>query len=149
MHKNRFWLAFLAVVLLCSAWYTGKALYYYYNYKQLSEQTTPTSLEWRVVAHSDEDFTLDTDYTFKVHNEVFAGTTSWERSYLSEWAAHQEIQELSHQVWKVWYSSKNPHISSLQKNFPFKESISALLLWGLFLYFLWLGYYVGNIHPKS
>jgi hypothetical protein len=145
MPKSTLWQAFLIVVGCIALWYTVMAGYRYYNYARLTAQTSPLSVDWNVVEISEESFIPQATYTFKVEKEVFSGETTWTgQTYLNRWGAEQSLSEFSSQERKVWYDASDPHHSSLQKKFPFKESISAGVLWALWLYFLWLSYYVSR-----
>lgn len=143
MHNNLLYRAFLIGVLLTALWYTGTALYHYYTFSTLTAQTRPISMEWTIHEVAEDEFYLEASYSFLANQTTFQGKTSWPRIfYRNRWAAQQDekFMEKQHQI--VWFNANNPNHSSLQKNFPYKECISAAFLWGLFLYFLWLGFYV-------
>jgi len=144
MHKNIFWQAFLAILFCANIGYSGMALYHYYSYQRLTNQTfVISSMNWNVIQHAEDDFTLEAKYKFPIHEKTYEGTTAWPKEhYLNQWAAEERTKHTPSGKWKVWYDQSNPNHSSLEKQFPYKESISAAILWALFLYFLWLGYYV-------
>lgn len=143
MHKNTFWRAFLAVVFATTLWYTVVAIHSYYSYSHLKTQAAPSAIEWDVEEKSEEDYLVKAMYRFEFNGKSYPGMTSFaDTPYRNQWAAEEALKELSNKHWKIWFDPQNPHHSSLQKNFPFKECISAIFLWGLILYFLWLGFYV-------
>lgn len=145
MSKGYIWAAFLIVVGAIALWYSAVAGYRYYSYARLTAQTRPLAMDWRVVAVSDEQYIPEASYTFQVGGELFSGQTAWhDQTYRNQWGAEESLPEFSKQWRQVWYDSGNPHHSSLQKKFPFKECISAGILWALWLYFVWLGYYVSR-----
>lgn len=146
MHKNLFWQGFLAVVLLTTLGYSAVAVYRYYQYVRLTAETpTISAMQWDVEQKADDEFIIGVQYVFKVGQQEFKGETKWPKErFLNRYAAEEGIKEFSARKWRVWYDSSDPHHSSLEKNFPFKECLSALFLWGLFFYFLWLGFYVAK-----
>lgn len=145
MHKNYLWQAFLTVIVAATLWYTISAIYAYYSYSHLKAQTSLSALDWEIIHESDEDFPVKAVYTFEFKDKSYPGSTTFtDIPYRNQWAAEQAIKDLSGRQWKVWFDPHNPHHSSLEKSFPFKEIISAIFLWGLILYFLWLGFYVAK-----
>jgi len=143
MHKNLLWQAFLVLVLVITLAYTGVAAYRYYNYARLKRATLPTTLKWQIRERSSDEYLVEGDYTFSVNNKNYSGATLRSQDpYLNPYAAERGIDMLSSQSWKIWFDPSNPEYSSLQKNFPLKEVISAICLWALLFYFLWLGFYV-------
>lgn len=131
----------LAVVLS----YTAVALYRYYNYSILTAKTEATSTKWTIQEKADDEFLLVSHYQFDVNGKIVVGETVFkDEVYRNSWAAEQDIAKYTLRKWDVWYSPRNPDDSTLQKNFPLKEVLSAGFLWCLLLYFLWLGYYVSR-----
>lgn len=145
MHKNYVWQAFLIVVFAATLWYTIVAIYSYYSYSYLKATTNPTKIDWEIVQESDEDYLTKALYHYDFKDKSYVGSTIFKHTpYRNHWAAEQAIKEFSSRQWTIWFDPFNPHKSSLEKNFPFKEVISAIFLWGLVLYFLWLGFYVAK-----
>lgn len=145
MHKNPIWLAFLACLVLIVLWFTGTAIYKIYLFERFDAYAEAQNVKWTVKEKSDEEFLLDAHYNFLVNGgEIKGDSLLTEASFWNAWAAEQMVKEYTNKKWIVWYSSKNPHYSTLQKNFPLKECISMGVLWALLFYFLWLGYYVAK-----
>lgn len=145
MHTNILWRAFLLVILICTIFYSVIALYRYYIYVSLSGAARPTSMVWDIVKETESRYILETSYQFAVKDKMYEGKTVWEDDkYINEYGANEAIQDSKNTTWVVWYNPNNPESSSLEKHLPFKEIVSAIFLWGLFLYFLWLGFYVGT-----
>lgn len=142
MHKNLFWQAFLGVVFITTLWYSAIAFYSYYSYARLDAQVTPSSMKWEIEEKTAENYFLKAFYHYSVSGHSFEGDTTLDEPYRNQWAAEQVLKEFLKKQWSVWFDSQDPNYSSLQKKIPFKECISAALLWGLLLYFLWLGFYV-------
>jgi hypothetical protein len=145
MHKNILWRAFLLVVFAITLFYSGIALYRYYAYVSLSGQARPTAMEWNILKETDSQYIIETPYQFSVSNKTYTGKTVWEeKNYLNEYAAQEAIEDANGNTWVVYYNPRDPEKSSLERRLPVKEVAYAIFLWGLFLYFLWLGFYVGS-----
>ena len=145
MHKNLIWQAFLLVILAASLWYSAIAVYKYYNYSHLEAKTAVSSIDWEIEEQSEEKYLIKGNYSFEFKGHSFSGTSDMtDMNYWNRWAAEQGVKEHSQKKWNVWFDPHDPHHSSLQKNFPIKECITAVFLWGLLLYFLWLGFYVAR-----
>lgn len=143
MHKNLIWQAFLLFILATSLWYSAIALYRYYNYSHLEARTTVSSINWEIEEQTEEKFIVKGNYSFEFKGRSYSGTAiPNDINYWNRWSAEQGVKELSSKKWQTWFDPQNPHHSSLQKNFPLKECITAIFMWGLLLYFLWLGFYV-------
>lgn len=147
MHKNPIWLIFLASVGILVMWFSGALLYKLYNYSVLTASTQTVELQWSVKEISDESYILEARYSYVVKGEKKRGAASlYDMPYWNAWAAEKAIAEFSSKPWKVWYSPSNSDYSTLQKKFPLKECISTGVLWLLFIYFTWLGFYVARYH---
>lgn len=100
-------------------------------------------MSWHVVEHGADSYTLEADYKFVVEGKSLSGSTDLTSdSYLNRATAESAIPNTSQRPWKVWYDSDNPDYSSLEKDFPIKYYIYTIMLWGILLYFLWLGFYI-------
>lgn len=145
MHKNFIWLCFLSLIMGAVGWFTLKTLYAVYLYMSLDAATPVESIKWQVDRLNEDRFAVKAEYMFRVKAQTYQGDTTFKNDiYWNPWTAEDALKVYSQKEWTVWYSSRDPHYSSLQKNFPLKESISAIILWVVFMYFLGLGYYVAT-----
>lgn len=145
MHKNFIWQAFLLLVGVATVWYTVSAVTRYYVYSHLTRSTEASSLNWTIHEKNEDGYFIEGDYRFNVAEKQFEGRTSWpDQLYLNRLGAEHGVAEFSQRPWVVWYDPAYPERSTLDKSFPFKETLYAALLWLLFLYFIWLGFYVAR-----
>jgi hypothetical protein len=145
MHKNLSWLAFLAVIALIVVWFSAATTYDLYSYYIVNTQTFPTKVEWSIKGKSSDRYILSAKYQYRIKNTLFEGETAFHAmTYKSPRAAEIKLAEHKKQEWAVWYSARNPENSTLLKLFPYKSCAYAVILWGLLLYFVWLGFYVGK-----
>lgn len=142
MQKQTVWLALIATLTLIVLWYSGVFIYRYYNYLKLSSRAPAKEITWTVEPRTDEQYLLKANYAFAVNGQTYTGTSTIEdRGYWNAYAAEKGVEEFSKKKWIIWYNSRDPSYSSLQKYFPLKECVSAAIMWAIVFYFLWLGYY--------
>jgi len=146
MNANFYWKVLLAIVTVGTLWLTYSALSLWIGYIRLDASTKPKSIEWNVHAVSDEVYHIDAHYVFDWKGKEFSGETEFHHDpFRNAWAAEEGIKAYKKHPAYIWFSSSDPTYSSLQKNFPLKECLSAIVLWGLLLYFLGLKYYVNKM----
>jgi len=145
MYKNFVWLCFLSLVTGAVGWFTIKALYAAYLYVSLNASAPVENIQWSVEQLNEERFVMKANYNFVFKGQEYSGETLFKNDvYWNFWAAEDSIKVYQQKDWQVWFSSTSPRYSSLQKNFPLKECISAAVLWVILIYFFCLGYYVAT-----
>lgn len=148
MHKNIFWLCFLGVIAACTLGYTSFTAYQLWGYAAYSQEVEPQELLFNVVLRNGEFYTV-AHYSYVYQGKQIKSHSELAGSDLNRWAAEKKIKNLQtgslqKRLPQAWINPRKPHDSTLQKNFPIKECISTTLLWGIFGYFLWLGFYVAR-----
>jgi hypothetical protein len=136
MSSKQVWILFLVIFATVTLGYVGHALYRIYVYQSLQKHPPVTRIQWSIQELSDERFILNADYTFEVRGRTYTGKTAFrDKVYRNAWAAGQALAIYQTESWKVWYDPTNPRLSSLQKQFPYKECAYALILAALMVYF--------------
>lgn len=144
MHKNPYWLAFLAIVAVCTIWYTVSFILAVQHYVSLSAEAPVISSQWSFEEVSADQYLPRAKYQFKIDGEVYAGETLLTQpGTRNPGSAKELIRDLREQQWTAWYDPSHPERSSLQKSLPIKECLSAVTLLGVFAYLMWLGYSIG------
>jgi hypothetical protein len=145
MYKNKYWLIFLALILVGVFWYTATTVYSLYIYYSLSQKIPVSNMEWSTHKLFEERYAPQARYQFEFRGKSYSGEDILkEPIYRNSEAVDEIVPILSKQQWSVWFNPSNPSHSSLDKTFPLKESISLTILWALLFYFLGLGYYVAK-----
>ncbi|CCB85441.1 MULTISPECIES: hypothetical protein [Parachlamydia] len=152
MRKNQGWLIFLLIIGLPTFFFSGTALYKLYNYSHLDAKTQAEKIEWSVIKEEpwsilnlvgwgEERYILKVAFEFESEG-VFYKKEAYDDSFRfrNEWAAQQEIAQEQNKKHFVWFQSSNPRHANLQKAFPVKECLSAIVLLGIFIYFVCLGF---------
>jgi hypothetical protein len=131
------------------AWFTIVAIYQIYLYARLNGHVETKDVQWSIKEISDESYLLKAHYTFFANNKLYSGeSVLLGPHFRNVYAAEKGLSENASHPWIVWFSLANPEYSSLQKNFPVKECLSSLLLWGLLIYFFGLARYVQKLKSK-
>lgn len=150
MHKNQIWLAFLATVALAAIWFTANLAFVSWNYYNLKESTNADSIEYSIERISSEKYLLKGDYTYTHDGKNYSSSSILsEPVWRNSWSAKEALEYFPKKEKSLWFDPKNPHESALEKKFPYKEGIYAALVWGILIYFIWLGYYVNRKLAKE
>lgn len=143
MHRNPVWIGFLILIGLCTLGYTIYTLSTVYNYHRLTGVESVQSAQWTIHPLGDDKYAPQAKYEFSYKGSAYQGETILSDDYdINTFAAKDKLEKFKKQEWKVWFDPSNPKYSSLQKKFPFKETVYAVALWFLLAYFVGLGRYV-------
>ena len=129
-------IALLVITGSIACWFILQAARGGFAYIQLNVQVPAEQLKWEIKMISASHYKLSAAYRYLVDGQEFNGQTTFSSPvYLNYYVAENDLKTKQNNGYTVWYHSKNPSISSLQKRFPKKESTNALLTLGVFIYF--------------
>lgn len=135
----RLWVVLLMISAVIALWFSGIALVGVFKFSLLNTQSTAEVLRWQVRELSSSRFAIEADYQFKIDEITYHGKTKFENpQFLNRFAAENYISSLSSKSWKMWYKDSNPTRSSLEREFPQKSCLQALLTVGVFAYFFFI-----------
>jgi hypothetical protein len=143
MHKNPVWISFLTLVCLVTLYFTYNASKKIFEYQKLSHLREAHVVQWKINP-------TGADYELYMFFYLDGEKTMREQVLLSpkfrnEWAAKKYLLELQKQPkHKVWTDAVGKKIV-FNRQFPWKQSIYAIVLVFITGYFLWLGAHVRNI----
>lgn len=139
---NKLWFLLIFISVGIALWFTIIAGRGIWNYHKLDAKTPCKVTSWDIEEKNSSKFVIYAHYEYLVDNHVFKGETTFAGPYyLNRMSAETGIHQLKDFSWEVWYRSKYPEESSLQKIFPFKNCLYALLTIGVCIYFLILRYF--------
>ncbi len=142
MHKNPVLWGLLAIIFASFSFYAISSLYHLNTYYSLTSLAKAESLQWFVEEIGSEDFRVGATYAFTVDGEKKTGETIFsDRKFRNPSSADDAMKIKAKNAFDVYYDSKNPSHSSLENPFPTKDSLYAVSLFLLFLYFFGLGIY--------
>ena len=105
----------------------------------LSAKTTGHVEHWFVESGGPSKYFIAAEYSFQCEEEQMLGKTFFQKPICpNEFSAQKLIEKYAKKPWAVYYSKKNPNISSLVKKFPLKRFFHFLISVGIFFYFFWL-----------
>lgn len=136
---NIFWKSILVFAALIALWFMGKTSYGLYRFYRLSGEAPATIEKWDPVRVSASKFSYEVSYYFKAQGKRYEKKELL-KSYIypNKYAADGDLKKLKGQKWTVYFAPRNPRVSSLENNFPLKNSFYALLSIVIFFYFFWL-----------
>jgi hypothetical protein len=138
MTRNLYWLwvVLLAASGIIALWFSGAAAIGMWKFFSLNAQTPAKILKWQVQELSSSRFALEADYRFDVNDNTYTGKTIFERpQFLNRFAAENYMMINGSKSWGTWYRANSPLHNSLEKEFPQKNCLQALLTLGVFIYF--------------
>lgn len=140
-NKMRIFIAFIVIITIIVLGYAGAALYKVYQYNRLSAETNAENVSFSVKPHNDEKFFLHSSYYYKVNGKDYPGETTFTTAYRNPYAAEEAMKEISKNYKTVWYDPSDPSFSSMDRSFPMKLVVYASILFAIWNYFIWGGYY--------
>ncbi len=94
-------------------------------------------MDWKVVEKDSSSFALLVSYKFLDEGKEVEGAIELAKPYFFNVpSAINAIETLSKKDWDVFYRKADPKKNSLQKFFPFKSCIQAILTLGVLVYFV-------------
>jgi hypothetical protein len=145
MSKNSLWLALMGCMAIAVLWFTFNTGYQLYRWVVQTAETVPTNIEWQVRQESQDRYTLAAQYAFKVNDSTYLGETIFRsKRYKSPETAAHFLQQNIQTDWKVFYAPDRPRISTINRIFPLKSCIYTAIVWGVIIYFFWLGRTIKN-----
>jgi len=104
-------------------------------------------IEWGIEELASNRFILEATYSFTHKGEKAEGSTIFEADrYRNKETANHFLDQYKEKNWTVWYSPFQLENSTIDRFFPLKSCIYTAIVWCIFIYFIWLGYYVGKYY---
>ena len=145
MHQNKLWIGFLLFLTLALLWFTYGSITKISDYYSYDEEITASNAVWQVVELTSDQYLLKGEFRFTFDNKNYQKEIYIKKIlYNNPWIAEQMQKQRASKPTKLWISKKNPYHFTVEKEFPFKEVISTVILWILWLYFIWIGFYVAS-----
>jgi hypothetical protein len=143
MHPNKIWLVFLASITLVVIWFSWGTVSHVMHYFSLEKKAKVIDSEWTILKIQDDQYQVQADFTFEYQEKQYRGFDIFEKPiYPNPWAAEYGVKEMKAKELFAWFYPKKPTNSSLEKHFPLKSILSSIILIGLWIYFIWVGFYV-------
>lgn len=138
MIKRLLWLrvVLLSITGLITCWFAVLAIDEGWTYLRLDARVPARVQKWDIKMISSSHYALLARYRYSVNGQEFTGETLLSSPrYPNQYAAEIDLKTRQSEEISVWYQKRHPAFSSLQKRFPKKELINAILTFGVFIYF--------------
>jgi hypothetical protein len=146
----KFWFVLLILVGGTALWLFGKASYQLISYALLNERTPAHIEQLEIEQVGSSRFAIAASFTYEVEGKSYFGKTVFSHAYYLNYpTAEKALKNWKEKNWETWYSSYTHSYSSLQKIFPFKSCIHALLGIGVLVYFYFLRGYLQRIETQN
>lgn len=141
MNRTRIGFIFLIIIGALATWFIITAGYELYTFSRLSEKVPITVEKWSIEELKSDRFAVRGHYSFGYQGKNYQGKGDV-GTYPNPWAAQEAQKLFSQKKWSVWIDPKHPESAVVKKHFPFKRTLSALILAGILIYFLTLNKYI-------
>jgi hypothetical protein len=127
----------------CALWFCAKSGYGAWNYLHLNALTSAQIEQWSV-EDSGSYARIAASYSYEVEGKRYTGKTIFkEPEFLNRLSAENQLKSWEQHHYQAWYSSFFPGSSSLQKIFPYKSTVYALISVGVAIFF-WIMFKKAN-----
>jgi hypothetical protein len=141
----RIFLGMLTSFLILFGVYTSL---YIYGYFSLRESAPATITDWSVAPKKENRYSVRAKFIFDYEGKPCDGNSEVGQIFPNPWAAENGIATFSQKAWQVWFDPNHPEKATLEKHFPFKVTISFLVILGLVIYFCYLGRFIFLNRPR-
>lgn len=128
------WAVLLVVATGAALWFSATCAVDLWGYFRLRAHAPAHIERWEVEESSSKFFVVG-HYTFSVAGKTYQGNARVHPPFLNRLTAEEEAGTWHKYQWRCWYDPHKPTFSSLQKLFPYKKTVYALMTVGLTLYF--------------
>jgi len=139
----KFWLVLVIIVSCISLWLFGRASYDLCRYAMLNRTAIAHVEGFSIEQTGSSRFVIKAEYSYEASGAKLKGETLFLNPYyLNRPTAERALKNWEKKQWQVFYSSWRPSFSSMQRMFPFKSCIHAVLALGVLVYFFFLRRYL-------
>jgi hypothetical protein len=139
------WIVLLVVSGGIALWFSGIAASAFWQFLKLNASVPANVLAWEIKDISSSKFAPQAEFEYEIGGVTYSGKTIFSSpQFLNRFAAENQIKVLQTQRWRAWYQESSPSVSSLEKEFPRREFLQALLTVGVFAYF----YFARSLMPR-
>lgn len=142
MQKNIIWVTFLLIVTGFSVWFVIKGGYDLIRYYQFNLEIPVSVGRWEIVELEANKYALSASYSYEFEGKDYMGKAQLSKDYPNPWSAERALVKFKESEQTIWISPRAPQEGVLERSFPYKATLSAVLLLGLVIYFICLGLYV-------
>ncbi len=133
------WMVLIVIAAAIALWFSSIAAYKMVNYFRYNQTSQAQITKWGIKELSPSHYAIEAFFEFQTDGQRYHGKTSFESPvYLNPFTAEYDIKKKDSEPRTVWYRASNPSFSTLEKRFPMKPFIHALVPLGVVLYFYFI-----------
>ena len=134
---NIIWYFFISLSCFIALWFSSKTFIDIVRYQRLEKIAPIIVTRWEIEEKKEGIFFVGASYKYKVENEDFEGKATFSRKFFNYHAAFDYLNKLAQKKDLVaWYSKKNVRKATLEKHFPVKNLVYAVVSTAIFIYFI-------------
>lgn len=134
---RQLWKVLVGIAMAIAIAFSGLAAYQIFRYARLGTSAPAKVTDWGVKELSSSQFGVEVCFEFEAAGKSFRGKTLFDSPvYLNPFSAEEAIKSLKKEAFAVWFQSSDPSMCSLQKEFPLKSLVNALVTLGVVFYFI-------------
>ncbi len=136
------WFGILLLIFSSASWYIFKAGKSIYHYKQLSEEVPVLMEKVEVEKLRENSYAILARFSYSFNQKDFQAEARLSERYPNPWAAESALRRIEGKSGVAWLNPNRPQQVTLERSFPYKTTISGVVLIGLMIYFMILGYFI-------
>lgn len=147
MHQNRFFQIFLLIIVSVTLFFTGKMAFALYDHYTFTVSTPVQTMEWKKEQTLRGNFFLVAHYRYVVDGNLYESEVAMPNLTAKSLRGIDVLMgKLEKESWSAWFSPFSPEHSLLNKTYPWKICFYTATLWGICIYFISVGFYIGGIN---
>jgi hypothetical protein len=136
------WKILFLVIGALALWRTVTASLGLWEYYRLGPEI-PAKVTHLELIPKGSKYALEATFTYEYRGKTYTAKNVFRKPYyLNRASAEDQIQKMAGMPWAAYVDHSHPHYAALEKNFPLKESVYALCLIGIFLYFVYIRFHL-------
>ncbi len=144
------WRILAVIATAIALWFSSIAAYQLFQYLRLDSFAQAEVTKWSIKELSSSRFAVEVFFEFQAKGKKYQGKSLLKSPiFLNPFAAEDAVKAKKKQTFFAWYQPSNPGISSLQRDFPLKSMIHALVTLGVLIYFIFLPKHIPHLYEQE
>jgi hypothetical protein len=147
---QQIWRILAAIAIAIALWFSSIAAYQIFQYLRLGSFAQAEVTRWSIKELSASRFAIEAFFEFEAKGKKYEGKSLLDSPvFLNPFAAEDAIKIREKEAFFAWYQPSNPEVSSLQKDFPLKSLIHALVTLGVLIYFIFIPKHIPHLYEQE
>lgn len=136
------WKILFVVVGALALWRVATASLALWEYNRFGPEVSAQVVHWDLLPKGSK-YAIDATFSYEYRGTSYTTRTVLAKPYhLNRGSAERYIQKMSGMKWSAWVDAEKPQHATLEKHFPLKESVYAVCLIVILLYFVYIRFHV-------